>query len=301
METDYMHRILDWCDDQLPNTPWCINILHGPNSTVLTSILSQVEPINSNWSIRVIVDEMIHPTLVAPQAIRTLDPAWTDCVVPLGGIYDPPYALPTANSIYSNSKPEPLPPVPGSPIGSPLATKTPSSTEGGDHGGQQGAVSKTDNGKPTLSDQIGEVMVLRIGDTTIEVRRISGENGAILLPDGSKVRPGEKRTINGIEYAIGPAIIVNGQSVANMSAGADKNKSICPVAVLLPTAWQTTPDTQARLTIASDFTSATATERVLTPTKGPKIHSKSSSSTRQKRIDRVVGLPILGVLAFLMV
>jgi hypothetical protein len=167
VETDYKHKILDWCDDQLPNTPWCINILHGPNSTLLSSILSKVEPINSNWSIRVIVDGMIHPTLVAPQAIRTLDPAWTDCVVPLGGIYDPPYALPTVNSVVADSKPEPLLPVPGSPIGNPLAPKTPvaagpSSSEG-DRGGQQGGALKNDDAKAgTVNSQAGEIMALRV-------------------------------------------------------------------------------------------------------------------------------------------
>ncbi|KAK3625608.1 hypothetical protein LTR56_020328 [Elasticomyces elasticus] len=56
----------------------------------------------------VIYDESYNPMIALPPQFRALDPAWSQCLLQLGGVYDPPKPLQQATSLDAPTKPAPV-------------------------------------------------------------------------------------------------------------------------------------------------------------------------------------------------
>ncbi|KAK3629172.1 hypothetical protein LTR56_018180 [Elasticomyces elasticus] len=56
----------------------------------------------------VIYDESYNPMIALPPQFRALDPAWSQCLLQLGGVYDPPKPLQQATSLDAPTKPVPV-------------------------------------------------------------------------------------------------------------------------------------------------------------------------------------------------
>ncbi|KAK5705623.1 hypothetical protein LTR17_021527 [Elasticomyces elasticus] len=110
-------------------------------------------------------DELYQPVLAVPPEMRALDPAWSNCMLALDGLWDPPKALQPASTIAAPTAPTSIdvPTTPASPAQSPTspASTTPapattpppaesdtqgSSTAGQPPGGEGSSTSESRNG-----------------------------------------------------------------------------------------------------------------------------------------------------------
>ncbi|KAK4948991.1 hypothetical protein LTR10_012364 [Elasticomyces elasticus] len=113
----------------------------------------------------IIWDELYQPVLAVPPEMRALDPAWSNCILALDGLWDPPKALQPASTIAAPTAPTSIdvPTTPASPAQSPTspASTTPapattpppaesdtqgSSTAGQPPGGEGSSISESGYG-----------------------------------------------------------------------------------------------------------------------------------------------------------
>ncbi|KAK5693008.1 hypothetical protein LTR97_010484 [Elasticomyces elasticus] len=113
----------------------------------------------------IIWDELYQPVLAVPPEMRALDPAWSNCILALDGLWDPPKALQPASTIAAPTAPTSIdvPTTPASPAHSPTspASTTPapattpppaesdtqgSSTAGQPPGGEGSSISESGYG-----------------------------------------------------------------------------------------------------------------------------------------------------------
>jgi len=275
----------------------CQSVLHGPNqSSIQLSSLLDDEVYQTYAGPRILVEDEYHPTLVAPLQIRSMDPEWASCALPLQGIYDPPIVLEPASALIMKG-PEPTLYTPAEsprpPTAVPVFTPTlPTPTGNGDPGDRgHGEIRNGDQNHGNGSPGTTQIVIVQIGDKLVEVQQLPN-NGGIILPDGTTITPGESREIEGAVFGVGPAILVNGQPIAPMASAGTTRLGLGLFAASAFPALQTRTDKNgvcpAAIVIKGDQACPTATaSSVASSVTG----SRTSSTTAQTRAGQGKDLP----------
>ncbi|KAK5674531.1 hypothetical protein LTS10_012727 [Elasticomyces elasticus] len=166
----------------------------------------------------IIWDELYQPVLAVPPEMRALDPAWSNCMLALNGLWDPPKALQPASTIAAPTAPTSIdvPTTPASPAQSPTS---PASTTSAPATTPPPAESDTQGSSTAGQPPGGE------GSSTTESR-----NGGGSVPPSSQVQssngdPDPAPTSQGTEGTV-PGSSSQGQTAAPPSYSSDESTPV---------------------------------------------------------------------------
>ena len=217
----------DYCPEGIGKV--CTRMYQGPASAdvIFSTAASRYQDFQ-----KIIVDAEFRPTLVAPPQMRAMDPEWDQCVLPLGGLYDPPLSLPTANGVLEEGEQVAMPPEPGAGVNNEQPPRTTNwvsaptdvpdkpDSPPGPLSGDEGSVQPTGGEQPESlpypypgnpSQDNPAIALLALGSHVLTLSVVpAGIDGGFVLPNRATLHPGEAQVLEGSKMSLLYAVVVNG-------------------------------------------------------------------------------------------